>query len=132
MRAKGMLATIMLIGLGIASAQAQTVAPYTSGRSPMATPPAASPPAAAHPGAMTPTAPASPQPARPATATVNLNTATAQEIDALPGIGKARTKAIVDERAKGRFKDWADFEKRMSHTSVNAGVRNKIKDQVTF
>ena len=43
----------------------------------------------------------------------NLNTASASEIDALPDIGKARTKVILDERAKGWFKDWADFDKRM-------------------
>ena len=62
----------------------------------------------------------------------NLNTASASEIDALPDIGKARTKVILDERAKGRFKDWADFDKRMTGTSVNAGVKTKIKDMVTF
>ena len=31
-----------------------------------------------------------------------------------------------------KFKDWADFEKRMVGTSVNAGVMAKIKDHVTF
>jgi predicted nucleic acid-binding OB-fold protein len=59
-----------------------------------------------------------------------LNTASAAEIDALPEVGKARTKAIIDERAKGKFKDWADFDKRMSGTSVNAGVKAKIQDLV--
>jgi hypothetical protein len=39
---------------------------------------------------------------------------------------------ILDERSKGRFKDWADFDKRMTGTSVNAGVKAKIKDMVTF
>ena len=37
-------------------------------------------------------------------------------------------QVILDERAKGKFKDWADFEKRMAGTSVNAGVMAKIKD----
>ena len=68
----------------------------------------------------------------PTGAKVNLNTASASELDALPSIGKARTKVIVDERAKSPFKDWADFDKRMQHTSVNAGVKAKIKDSVTF
>jgi competence protein ComEA len=63
---------------------------------------------------------------------VNLNTATAEQLDSLPQIGAARTKLIMSERAKGNFKDWADFDTRMAHTSVNKGVRNKIKDHVTF
>jgi len=66
------------------------------------------------------------------TAPVNLNTATAQQLDALPDVGAARAKAILDERAKGKFKDWADFEKRMTGTSVNAGVQARIKGLVTF
>ena len=68
----------------------------------------------------------------PAGTKVNLNTASASELDALPTIGKARTKVIMDERAKTPFKDWADFDKRTQHTSVNAGVKAKIKDSVTF
>ena len=62
----------------------------------------------------------------------NLNTATAEELDALPDIGKARSKAILDERAKGKFKDWSDFDKRMTGTSINAGVKSKIQDHVAF
>jgi DNA uptake protein ComE-like DNA-binding protein len=68
----------------------------------------------------------------PAGTKVNLNTATAAELDALPQIGAARTKLIMSERAKGNFKDWADFDTRMAHTSVNKGVRGKLKDLVTF
>lgn len=63
---------------------------------------------------------------------VNLNTAGADQLDALPQIGKGRLKVIMDERAKSPFKDWADFDKRTAHTSVNAGVKSKIKDLVTF
>ena len=43
---------------------------------------------------------------------VNLNTATAAELDALPQIGPARAKAIVDARAKAKFKNWDDFVAR--------------------
>jgi DNA uptake protein ComE-like DNA-binding protein len=85
----------------------------------------------------TPAASASSKPAKPATTLpagtkINLNTATAAELDSLPEIGAARTKLIMSERAKGNFKDWADFDSRMSKTTVNKGVRAKIKDHVTF
>ncbi len=63
---------------------------------------------------------------------VNINTATAEQLDALPDVGAARTKAIMAERQKAKFKDWNDFETRMAHTSVNKGVQAKIKDRVTF
>ena len=78
------------------------------------------------------------QPAKPAASTVpagtkvNLNTATADQLDALPQIGKSRVKEIMTERAKGNFKDWNDFDTRTAHTSVNKGVKAKIKDLVTF
>ena len=114
----------------------------------MATPVFAQAPSPTSPNRPAVTAPAVPsttpslQTTRPATITpsttptaarmINLNTAKAEEIDALPDIGAARSKAIVDERAKGKFKDWADFDKRMTGTSVNAAVKAKIKDMVTF
>jgi DNA uptake protein ComE-like DNA-binding protein len=64
---------------------------------------------------------------------VNLNTATEAQLDALPNVGKARASAIVKERNKGGpFKDWSDFDSRTAHSSVNAGVKAKIKDMVTF
>jgi DNA uptake protein ComE-like DNA-binding protein len=81
------------------------------------------------------TAPAPAAPAAPkatAAKSVNINTATAKELDTLPGVGAARSKSILAERAKGSFKDWADFDKRMTGTNVNTGVRKKIKDMVTF
>jgi competence protein ComEA len=55
-----------------------------------------------------------PAPAKPATtgaataprvAKINLNTATAAELDKLPQIGSARSKAIVEARAKAKFKN---------------------------
>lgn len=63
---------------------------------------------------------------------VNLNTANATELDALPQIGAARAQAILTERAKGRFRDWADFERRMAGTAVNQTALNAIKDRVRF
>jgi DNA uptake protein ComE-like DNA-binding protein len=85
------------------------------------------------PKASTKTTTASTAAAKPSpTNKVNLNTATSEQLDALPQIGKARLKVIMTERAKSPFKDWDDFDKRMDKTSVNAGVRAKIKDLVTF
>jgi competence protein ComEA len=134
MFAQRFLATAALIALIAVPAFAQ--APTTT--TPMR-PMGMSPPPGA--GAMAPSGTSSPMTSAGSKAThaataigskVNLNTANAQELDALPGIGKARTKAILDERAKGKFKDWDDFDKRMAHTSVNTGVKSKIKDLVTF
>jgi competence protein ComEA len=127
---KHILAAAALIGLSIAPvaipAMAQTIKPATT-PAPMTTPAPSTVPAkpatsvAAKPGVATPVA-----------GKTNINTATAAQLDALPEIGKARTKAIMTERAKGKFADWADFDKRMTGTSVNAGVKTKIKDLVTF
>ena len=86
--------------------------------------PAVTAPAIAAPAAVAP---------KPAMAPVDVNTATAKDLDKLPTIGKARAAAIVAERTKGGpFKDWGDFDKRMTGTNVNAGVKAKIKDPVTF
>jgi len=123
---KQFLSALAIIGLISAPAHAQTTttAPV---RPPVAAPVTSAPPVKT-PAAMPATNPA----AMPATKMTNLNTATAKELDALPTVGKARSKAILAERAKGQFKDWADFDKRMTGTSVNAGVKGKIKDLVTF
>jgi competence protein ComEA len=46
-------------------------------------------------------------------AQVDVNKADAAALDSVKGVGPAMSKAIVDERAKGEFKDWADFQKRV-------------------
>ena len=125
MIAKRLLTTLVALGFAMAPALAQ--APAT-GTAPPQKPPVAAP-AAAMPAPKP--APAATAPAA-AARKVNLNTATEKELDALPEVGKARAKVIMDERAKSHFKDWADFEKRMTGTSVNAGVKAKIKDLVAF
>ena len=46
-------------------------------------------------------------------AAVDVNKATAAELDAVKGIGPATSKTIVDERKKhGDFKNWEDFISR--------------------
>ena len=71
---------------------------------------------------------ATPDPAA-VTAKVNLNTASAQELDTLPQIGPARAKAIIEARAKGQFKDWDDF---VARKVVPANAQRAIMDRVTF
>jgi competence protein ComEA len=65
----------------------------------------------------------------PVAAKVNLNTATAAELDKLPKIGPARAKAIVEARAKAKFKDWEDF---VARKVVPADAAAAIKDVVIF
>ena len=83
-------------------------------------------------------APAVTAPAKPATtgaatapqvAKTNLNTATAAELDKLPQIGPARSKAIIEARAKAKFKNWDDF---MARKVVPADAAAAIKDVVSF
>lgn len=52
-------------------------------------------------------------------AAVDVNKATAAELDGIKGIGPAISSKIVEERKKGDFKDWADLEKRIS------GIKDK-------
>ena len=46
-------------------------------------------------------------------AQVDVNKADAAALDGVKGVGPSMSKAIIDERGKGEFKDWADFQKRM-------------------
>src|SRR3954454_19162955 len=82
------------------------------------------------------TAPAATQKKGPAPAPaaiitkVNLNTASAQELDKLPQIGPARAKAIVTARtSKGPFKNWDDF---VARNVVPSNAEKAIKDLVSF
>ena len=65
----------------------------------------------------------------PVAAKVNLNTATAAQIDKLPKMTHAQSKAIVEARAKAKFKDWDDF---VARKLVPANEAAAIKDVVTF
>ncbi|MFC5462452.1 ComEA family DNA-binding protein [Massilia niabensis] len=46
-------------------------------------------------------------------AQVDINKADAAALDSVKGVGPSMSKAILDERSKGEFKDWADFQKRV-------------------
>jgi competence protein ComEA len=51
--------------------------------------------------------------AQAATAAVDVNKATATDLDGLNGIGPATSKLILSERKKSEFKDWPDLMKRV-------------------
>ena len=63
------------------------------------------------------------------TSKVNLNTATAAELDRLPQIGATRAQAIIAARAKARFKSWDDF---VARKVVPSSAEAAIKDLVGF
>jgi competence protein ComEA len=113
-----------------ALAQTQAQPTTTTPQRPAVTAPAA-PAAPATPARPAATAPAAAAPAAQA-ARVNLNTATAAQLDSLPQIGAARAQAIVTERGKGRFLNWADFERRMAGSAVNQAAKDAIRDRVSF
>ncbi len=56
---------------------------------------------------------------------VNINTASQQQLEALPGIGPAKAKAIMDGRPYGKIEDI------MKVKGIKQGVFNKIKDLIT-
>lgn len=58
------------------------------------------------------------------TALIDINSATAAELDALPGIGEARSKAIIAGRP---YKGKDDL---VNKKIIPAGVYEKIKDQI--
>ena len=106
-------------------ATAQPAAPAAPARPATAQPAApAAAPAAARPAAAAPAA------AAPATAVgkiVNINTASASELDTLKGIGPARAKKIMEERAKTRFRNFEDLVQRnVLPSNVEADLRGKI------
>ena len=62
-----------------------------------------------------------------ALAAVNINTATATEFEALPGIGPAKAKAIVAYRQQnGQFKTVEDLKKVKG---IGEGIFSKLKDE---
>lgn len=64
-----------------------------------------------------------------ALAVVNINTATREELDALPGIGPVKAQAIIDYRnTNGAFKTPQDV---MKVRGIKEGEYGKIKDEIS-
>jgi competence protein ComEA len=86
-------------------------------------------------GTPTPQPPAATAPATtgkataPVAAKVNLNTATAAELNKLPKGNVMNSRAIVEARAKGKFKNWDDF---VARKVIPADAAAAIKDSVAF
>ena len=63
------------------------------------------------------------------TVKVNINTATEAELDALPGIGEAKAKAIVEYRNEnGNFKSISDIKKVKG---IGDKIFEELKDLIT-
>ncbi|MRW94444.1 helix-hairpin-helix domain-containing protein [Duganella sp. FT80W] len=56
-------------------------------------------------------------------AQVDVNKADAAALDGIRGLGPAKTKAILEERKKGEFKDWADLESRVKGIGEKSAAR---------
>jgi competence protein ComEA len=83
------------------------------------------------PTAAAPGAPAKPSTTgaatAPVTGKVNLNTASAAELDKLPQLAPGQSKAIVDARSKAKFKNWDDFVARKVVPSDTAtAIKNVV------
>jgi len=56
-------------------------------------------------------------------AQVDVNKADAAALDSVKGIGPAKSKAILEERTKGPFKDWNDLEVRVKGIGPKNAMR---------
>jgi competence protein ComEA len=126
MIAKRLAAAALALSLASGAALAQATQPATPAKpaAPAVTAPKATPATPA-----TPAAAAQPKAATPAAKKVNLNTAAAADLDGLPQIGPARSKAIMEARAKAKFKNWDDF---VARNVVPKNAEEAIKDLVSF
>lgn len=112
----------LLTVLAGTSALAQAPAPTAPSPAAPTKPAPAAPAAPAAPTA--PSAPVAGAPNAAKTALVDLNSASAAELDALPGIGSARSAAIIKGRPY-RGKDELVSKKILSE-SVYEGIKDKV------
>ena len=56
-------------------------------------------------------------------AAVDVNKATAAELDSIKGIGPGLSTRILDERKNGNFKDWSDFIARVSGVGEKSAAK---------
>jgi len=120
-----------LATLGLLSALIGAVAVPGWAQAPQTAPARAAPPPAARPAPAATAAPApaatpAPAAAQPAAASrrVDINTATEAQLDALPGVGPARAKAIVAGRP---YSDVKELEvKKVLPAGVLPGIRDRI------
>ena len=56
-------------------------------------------------------------------ADIEINKADLASLDSVKGIGPSLAKNIVEERKKGDFKDWADFEKRVKGVKEKRAIK---------
>lgn len=59
-------------------------------------------------------------------AAVDANTGTAADLDSVKGIGPSMSKRILDERAKGPFKDWGDLIARVKGVGAKSAAKLSI------
>jgi competence protein ComEA len=114
----GALAALVTLPASAQTTQTSPAKPRTSvpAANPAKTPPAVSPgtPPAASPGAGS----------RPATSLLDINSASAEDLDKLPGVGKARSEAIIKNRPyKGK-------DNLLSRKIIPSNVYNGIKDKI--
>ena len=56
-------------------------------------------------------------------AAVDVNKATAADLDGVKGIGPVMSKRILDERKKGKFKSWEDLVERVKGLGDNSAAK---------
>ena len=66
--------------------------------------------------------------AAPTAARVNINSASADELASLPGIGPAKAKAIIDHRSEQPFRTPDDLRKVKG---IGDKLFDRVKDQIT-
>ena len=64
----------------------------------------------------------------PAAARVNINSASADELASLPGLGPAKAKAIIDHRSEQPFRSPDDLRKVKG---IGDKLFDRVKDQIT-